>query len=210
MSDLNYSALLLIVDRSGSMWRIKQDMEEALDQLLRDQAAAPGMVTVDVVTFDQRFQRVEAFADPATVKIEIVPRGRTALHDAVGMSLLGFSRDLEALPEHARPAKVQVVVVSDGIDNASKEFSAEMVRQLVNERRATGWVVVFLGADQDAVAEAARIGVDPDSAMTFQAGSSGTKAASAATSRFLREAREQGKSRFSQAERAQSEGQSRV
>lgn len=170
MTDQNYTALLLVIDRSGSMHSIRDDMVGGLEALLREQAAEPGLLTVDVVTFDDVVEWQHSFADPAAVQIEITPRGMTALHDALGGAIGEFGQRLAALPEHARPGVVTVVVVTDGYENASSEWTAATVRESV-ERQQTqfGWEFVFLGANQDAALAAQAIGIEADAALDFAA-----------------------------------------
>ena len=168
MSDPNYTALLIILDRSGSMSDIRDDMVGGLEQMLKQQAERPGMLTVDIVTFDSVIEHTHGFASPGDITIELVPRGSTALHDAMGLSINLFGQALAALPAHAQPSAVQVFVVTDGMENASHEYTAKMVRGLVESRSsADGWDFVFLGAGQDAVLTAQDLGIRPDKSMSY-------------------------------------------
>ena len=129
MTDPNYTAMLLVIDRSGSMAGIRDDMVGGLTTMLAEQAAEPGLLTVDIVTFDTEIETQCSLADPKNVTISLEPRGATALFDAIGQSVTGFGRVLAALPEHARPETVQVVVVTDGDD-----FHGEYRRGVEHER----------------------------------------------------------------------------
>ena len=203
MTDANYTALLIVLDRSGSMTTIRDDMVGGLEQMLRTHAAEPGLLTVDVVTFDDSVEVTHHFANPRDVQIELVPRGSTALHDAMGYAINGFGAQLAALPEHARPGNVQVIVVTDGHENASREYTAETVRKLVAKQVAEfSWDFVFLGADQDAVLTAANLGIAADKSMTYARGKANLNAMSVAMTDKLRAAR-QGRrdAAFSPAER---------
>ena len=190
MTDDNYTALLLIVDRSGSMTTIRDDMVGGLQTLLDQQAAEPGMLTVDVLTFDDVIEVTHTMADPKSVVIELDPRGSTALFDAIGFGVQGFGKLLSDLPEHARPGTVQVVVVTDGHENASREYTADAVRKLVTQQKEQyGWDFVFLGANQDAVLTGTRLGFRRDSSIDFDADDRGALAVSAAASRYLSSSR---------------------
>lgn len=167
MADANYTALHIVLDRSGSMSGIRDDMVGALEHMLKDQSAQPGLLTVDVVTFDDQLEHTHSWAAPEDVTIELAPRGGTALYDAVGTVINGFDQRIEELPEHARPVHVQVVIVTDGYDNRSSEYTASIVQSLVQRQRDKGWEFVFLGADQDAALTAKGLGIDADSAITF-------------------------------------------
>ncbi|MGM1028981.1 MAG: VWA domain-containing protein [Actinomycetota bacterium] len=167
MADANYTALHIVLDRSGSMSSIRDDMVGALEHMLKEQAAQPGLLTVDVVTFDNELEHTHAWAAPEDVTIELQPRGGTALYDAVGTVINGFDQRIEALPEHARPGNVQVVIVTDGYDNQSREYNSDIVQSLVQRQRDRGWEFTFLGADQDAALTAKGLGIDAASAITF-------------------------------------------
>lgn len=202
MTDPNYTALLLVIDRSGSMHGIRDDMVGGLQELLRDQQKQPGMLTVDVVQFDDEIERVCAMADPSTVTITLEPRGSTALYDAIGMSVQAFGQDLAALPEHARPETVQVVIVTDGQENASREYTAETVRDLIARQTDTyGWDFVFLGANQDAVLTAHELGIAADSALTYAADSLKVGSMTASASRYVTDVRRKRKQGFTTVER---------
>ena len=171
MTDADYTAMLIILDRSGSMSLIRDDMIGGLEQLIDAQAGQPGMLTVDVVTFDTEIELTHHFADPRTVKVELVPRGATALYDAIGWSFNGFGQALAELPEHARPGTVLVTIVTDGEENSSREYTAVIVANMIeHQREAFDWDVSFLGANQDAVAEARKIGINADDAIDYDLG----------------------------------------
>ncbi|RWR25203.1 VWA domain-containing protein [Agrococcus lahaulensis] len=167
MVDANYTALHIVLDRSGSMSSIRDDMIGALEHMLKEQASQAGLLTVDVVTFDDELEHTHAWAAPEDVTVELQPRGGTALYDAVGTVINGFDQRIEALPEHARPTNVQVIIVTDGFDNRSTEYNADIVRSLVQRQRDKGWGFVFLGADQDATLAAKGLGIDEASAIAF-------------------------------------------
>ncbi|MFH8249241.1 VWA domain-containing protein [Microbacterium sp. B2969] len=203
MTDPNYTALLLVIDRSGSMATIRDDMVGGMQELLRDQAAQPGMLTVDVVIFDNVVEWQHAFADPKDVVIELVPRGSTALYDALGGAIAQFGQRLAELPEHARPGVVTVVVVTDGEENASVEWTAETVRgSVAHQQEVYGWHFVFLGANQDAALSAGRIGIAPSSAMSYSAAPAAVRSTSASLGRFMSDLRAGRAKGFTDAERS--------
>lgn len=202
MTDANYTALLLIVDRSGSMSSIKSDMEGGLTALLEEQKALPGLLTVDLYTFDGSIEHVHALSSPDNVRIVIEPRGNTALFDAVGRSVTEFGRTLAAMPEHARPETVQVIVVTDGFENSSVEYRAQDVKALVNmQKHDYQWDFVFLGANQDAVLNGVELGFDAGSSMSFFAGAEGVDASSKSMSRYMTDVRRKQKKLFLAEER---------
>jgi uncharacterized protein YegL len=207
MTDPNYTAMLLVIDRSGSMITIRDDMVGGLQALLTDQAAQPGMLTIDVVTFDTVVDWQHHFADPADVRIELEPRGGTALYDALGASVAQFGQELAKLPDHARPGTVQVVVVTDGEENSSREWTAAAVRKAVTEQTEKyRWDFVFLGANQDAALAAQRVGIQADSALDYSANAGGVAAASVSASRYMKDVRAGSKKGFTTDERRAAKG----
>ncbi|MBB5632724.1 hypothetical protein BKA04_000947 [Cryobacterium mesophilum] len=207
MTDSNYTALLIILDRSGSMSDIRDDMVGGLEQLIADQAQQPGMLTIDIVTFDELIEHTHAFAQPQDVKVELVPRGSTALYDAVGWSFNTFGKALADLPEHARPGTVLVAIVTDGHENASHEYTADTIKTMItHQREKFGWDITFLGANQDAVLEAQKIGIAPGDALTYAASAAGVSASRAAMSRKMADSRQGVRTEFTQEERGNAAG----
>jgi Mg-chelatase subunit ChlD len=202
MTDPNYTAMLLVIDRSGSMVGIRNDMVGGLTTMLAEQAAQPGILTVDIVTFDDVIEWQCSMADPASVRVVLEPRGGTALFDAIGMSVLQFGRILEALPEHARPETVQVVVVTDGHENSSREYRPDAVRALVKQQTDKyQWDFVFLGANQDAVLTGTALGFEADSSMTYTATADKVGTMSSTLNRYMTDIRRKTKRGFTEAER---------
>lgn len=202
MTDPNYTALLLIIDRSGSMESIRTEMIGSLTTLLREQAAQPGLLTVDVVTFDDHIETAHVQADPRTLVVELEPRGMTALLDAVGIGVTEFGSRLAAMPEHARPGTVLVVVATDGLENASRQWNPGAIKELLDRQRSQyGWDFVFLGANQDAVTTGAALGFAPESAIDFDADGEGTQNVVAAASRYIRTSRSGSRGSFTEEDR---------
>jgi hypothetical protein len=202
MTDPNYTALLLVIDRSGSMASIRDDMVGGLTTMLAEQAAEPGRLTVDIATFDTEIETPYSLADPKDVKVVLEPRGSTALFDAIGQSVTTFGRVLAEMPENTRPDTVQVVVVTDGEENSSREFSLGAVRTLVTQQKEQySWDFMFLGANQDAVLSGERLGFDAGSSMTYSAAPDGVSSMSAWMGRYVKDVRGKSKRGFDDVER---------
>lgn len=196
------TALLLVIDRSGSMRSIRADMVGGLQGMLDAQAALPGRATVDIVVFDTEVELQCSMVDIAEARIQLEPRGSTALHDALGDAITGFGAALDALPDSLRPDVVQVIVVTDGHENASRRYTAARVRELVErQQRDHGWEFVFLGAGQDAVLTGTRLGFDAGSSMTFTAKGAQVASMSDALGRYVSDVRLSKKQLFLEAER---------
>jgi hypothetical protein len=191
MTDPTYTAVALLADRSGSMAPLRQTAEDSIAEFIASQAArADQRVTVRLDEFDgdptgmnTREGDVPAYhnvfgSTPAAdcPRYRLNPRGMTALYDAMARSMTEFGAELAALPEPERPATVVWAVMTDGQENASMEHTAETVAPMIKDQRETyGWKIVFLGADEAAVTEAIKMGVDKGSAMVYAASNVGTR-----------------------------------
>ena len=102
----------------------------------------------------------------------------TVLLDAVGRTINSVGQRLSSLPEQERPDKVLLVVMTDGFENASREFSAAKISEMINHQRDVyKWEFMFIGANQDAVLSAKEIGIPANAALTYAANEEGTRAA---------------------------------
>ena len=170
--------LVLVIDRSGSMETIREDMEGGIKTLLAEQANEPGQCLVTLVQFDTEY---EVLFDGVPVAelgdYRLVPRGSTALLDAMGRTISTVRARLKALPREKRPAHVIVAVVTDGLENSSREWTRDAVMAAVKVRIDAGWHFTFLGANQDAIREGERLGVDPNASINFTASPAASRAA---------------------------------
>ena len=150
MTDNTYTHLTLVVDRSGSMSDIRDDAQGGIQELLREQFAESGKLTVTLVEFDDVANDVARIAtSPFTY--ELHPRGTTALLDTVGREVAQTGIDLGALPEADRPGRVVFVVVTDGAENASTDYTLEKLRaDIARQRDQFNWQFQFIGAGEDA------------------------------------------------------------
>lgn len=168
MTDKNYTHLLIIVDRSYSMMTCATEMRKALDSYFKEQGEVEGKCLVDYIQFDTEYEVAFTDRDVKYAEAVLVPRGSTALLDAVGRGVTDLGVKLARKPEAKRPGLVQVVVVTDGYENASREWTAEKVRELIKEQEAKySWDFVFLGANMDAQQVGASFGFDPGKSMTY-------------------------------------------
>lgn len=169
MTDPNRRHIAVVLDRSGSMITVKDDTEGGLAAFLDTQTEAPGQTTVSLYQFDDKYEAVyenKALADvpPFTLR----PRGATALLDAVGRTITAVGEQLAAKPEDERPGEVIVVILTDGHENASHEFTNRQIKTLITQQQdAYGWKFVFLGADQDAFAEARAMGIGRATTLSY-------------------------------------------
>lgn len=162
--------LVLIVDRSGSMEAIRSDMEGGIAALLAEQAGEKGTCLVTLAQFDDHYELLaDAVPVPELLPYKLVPRGTTALLDAMGRTISMVRAEVEALPKADRPKHIVVAVITDGLENASREWTHLQVMDCVKARIAEGWHFTFLGANQDAIQEGGHVGVAGDSSLTYDA-----------------------------------------
>jgi hypothetical protein len=176
ITDSNYTHILAIVDRSGSMaWNeVDKEMTAALNTLFKEQAALDGKCLVDYAQFDTEFEKVYEDRPVAYATAKIEPRYGTALIDAIGQGTTELGRKLKALPETQRPGKVLVAVVTDGGENSSREYRADQVKDMLTEQQDKyGWDYVFLGANIDAVEVGNLYGFKSSKSMTFDTANTG-------------------------------------
>lgn len=186
----NYTDITVILDRSGSMSSVKDDTIGGFNQFLSDQIKVPGEATFTLNQFDDQFEHVIAAKPIRESKpldqSSFIPRGSTALLDAIGRSIEETGTRLDKLPEHEKPSKVIVVIITDGFENASSKFDKAKINSMISEQRDKyAWEFVFLGANQDAISTAASMGVSVANAMTYAANPVGTSASYASLSKNM-------------------------
>ena len=148
--------LVFILDRSGSMSGLESDTIGGYNSMMDKQRETSGEVIVTTVLFDDRFEllhdRIPLTELSPMTENEYFVRGSTALIDAIGRTVKKIENAQEhMLPEH-RPGKTIFIITTDGYENASREFSAEKVREMVEQKREKDkWEFIFLGANIDAV-----------------------------------------------------------
>jgi hypothetical protein len=205
MTDPDLTAIAVVLDRSGSMNAIRSDAEGGVNQFVEDQRNEPGRATLTLAQFDDVYELLLLNEPLERVRpITLQPRGRTALLDAMGRTIVRLGEALAALPEDERPGKVLFVTVTDGLENASQEWTREKVFEAVTEQRDKWkWEFVFLAANQDAIATGAQLGISRDAALTFAATGEGARAAAGALSGYASRYRTTGATEFTDADRRQ-------
>lgn len=176
----NYCDIVIVLDRSGSMESIKEDVIGGFNRFLKEQQAIPGEATITLVQFDNIYEIVymgknlqeASLIDDSVYK----PRGSTALLDAIGKTIDDTGRRLSYMPENQRPSKVIFGIQTDGYENASKYFTIEQISSMINhQKNVYSWEFVFMGANQDAITEASKLGIDASHAMHYRATAAGVR-----------------------------------
>lgn len=179
--------LTVIVDRSGSMNDCAMEASNGINNFIEEQKKAPGECLATLVQFDTKYEFIHQGVPLSEVKpYELVPGGMTALLDAVGRSINETGKRLAAMTEKDRPGLVVFLIVTDGEENSSHEFSLEAVREMIEKQQKDyNWKFTFLGADHNAFAAGASMGIAAAGVAQFSKGKT-DKAYSNASSNVMR------------------------
>ncbi len=161
--------ITLVVDRSGSMESIRDDAEGGVNAFIAEQSQAPGNAFLTLVQFDTEYEFIHKGVPIQQVsRYTLHPRGSTALLDAVGRAVNETGERLAKLPAADRPGLVIFVVMTDGQENSSREFSKAKIKEMIERQQSVyQWHFTFLGANQDAFAEAGGMGMRADGVANF-------------------------------------------
>ena len=171
--------LVFILDRSGSMSGMESDTIGGFNSMIEKQKAEAGEAYISTVLFDNYSEVIHDRVnirkiEPMTRK-EYYVRGCTALLDAVGGAIHHIGNVHKYAREEDRPEKTLFVITTDGMENASRKFSYEKLKAMIERQKEKyGWEFLFLGANIDAAKEAARFGIGADRAANYHADSEGT------------------------------------
>ena len=175
----NLTELVMILDRSGSMGGLESDTIGGYNSMLEKQKETEGEVLVSTVLFDNvsevLYDRVPLDRMPKMTEKEYYVRGCTALLDAVGGAIHHIGNVHKYAREEDRPEKTIFVITTDGLENASREYTCERVKEMVERQKEKyGWEFLFLGANIDAVRTAGRFGISADRAANYNSDHVGT------------------------------------
>ena len=181
--------LVFILDRSGSMGGLESDTIGGFNGMLQKQKKEEGEANVTTVLFDDQIDIIHDrfpidVVKPLTEEDYYV-RGCTALLDAVGSTVKKVENIQNRLPEELRAEKIIFVITTDGQENASQEYSAKMVKKMIEQNQEKGWQFLFLGANIDAVGEAEKLGIRRTHAVKYRNDSKGVQLNYQATGQIL-------------------------
>jgi len=170
----NKTFIAMVVDKSGSMSEIKQGAIDGFNNFISAQKKVKGKALATVCLFDTTYEFVEDNVDLNDVRLltnfNYRPNGGTALNDTLGTVISKVGQQIVSMPSKDRPSKVIVCVVTDGEENASKEFTSEQIKSLIEYRKEHfGWEFVFVGANQDVVKTAKVYSFNPEATFSFNA-----------------------------------------
>lgn len=176
----DYTHISVLLDRSGSMQKIRQDTIGGVNNFIAEQQKLPGACTLSMAQFNHVYQDLYRAAPIHTVRpldeSNFVPSGNTALIDAICRSIDDLGNILSLLPEFARPEKVIFVIVTDGEENCSTLHKLADAHSRINRQREKySWEFIFLGADQDAIQAGHQYGIPQTHSFSFTSNRGGTE-----------------------------------
>jgi uncharacterized protein YegL len=181
MNDMNknLTEIIFLLDRSGSMAGLESDTIGGFNGFIKKQGQVEGETLVTTVLFDDEYEVLWNGIAANQAKLteeEYFVRGSTALLDAVGKTILDVGYRFSKTSEEQKPGKIIFVITTDGMENASKEFTYKKVKELIgHQQEKYNWEFIFMGANIDAAKEAESIGITMDNAYNFEASEKGVE-----------------------------------
>jgi uncharacterized protein YegL len=176
----NYTHISVVLDKSGSMASCLKDTIGGLNGFLKTQKEVEGEATITLVQFNGNYHMMMDMlplsgAEDLTQK-NYKPNGGTALLDAIGRTINNVESKIDDKPENEKPEKVIFVIITDGQENESREFTRDQIMTMINDHRSEkGWEFVFIGANQDAIQGGNSIGVRAGNSLNYDASAQGTQ-----------------------------------
>lgn len=175
----NLTEMIFILDMSGSMQHLRTDTIGGYNALLDEQRKQSGDCNVTTILFDDRYIVLHDRKDIKDVQplteADYCPRGTTAMLDAVGKTVIDIGQKLALMKEEDRPGNVIVTIITDGMENASKEFTWNQIQDMIKEQRKKySWIFTFIGANIDVQKVSQDMGIDTRFAKSYSASKAGT------------------------------------
>ena len=199
MTKANLTELIFILDRSGSMGGLESDTIGGFNAMLKKQQEEQGECRITTALFDHEYEllhdRIDIKAVSPITDKEYFVRGNTALLDAIGITINKISAVQKNTSEEYRADKVLFIITTDGMENASREFTYGKIKEMIEKRKSeNSWEFIFLGANIDAVDVAERFGIDKNRAQNFHSDSKGVQLNYSVLSKTVSQYRQSAKS----------------
>jgi hypothetical protein len=180
-----------ILDRSGSMQPMQEPAVAAFNDFIKSQLDVPGDARLTFVQFDDAYEVPVAAMPiqdvPQLTAATYTPRGSTALLDAIGRTIKETDRRISALPDADKPGKVILAIFTDGMENASQEYTIKHIGDLIRlYRDQKGWEFLFLAANQDAIASGSAMHMNASLSANVSYNPKGIRTTGSAMSRKVR------------------------
>jgi Mg-chelatase subunit ChlD len=177
----NLTQITIVLDRSGSMASVREATISGFNEFVDGQKAVPGDARLALILFDSEnsyevvFDR--ALRDVPDLTAETYnPRGGTPLLDALGRAISELGAKLSKMPAQERPGKIVIVTMTDGLENASENYTAAQIAGLIkHQREVYKWEFLFLGANQDAILTGEELNIPRTNSVTYVACAAGTE-----------------------------------
>jgi len=180
--------ITVLVDRSGSMYSIKYEMEKAFQGFLKEQKNIEGKCKISLYSFDGRGYAYPSEEESLCLEehyinksikratpLVINPRGNTPLRDAIVTVLQKTKKRIKRNRKERRPGRVIILVITDGYENASMKYSAKDVQREVKSCEKDNWKFIYFGANQDAIKVGRDLGIRVETSVTYAPTSKGIK-----------------------------------
>jgi uncharacterized protein YegL len=172
--------ITILLDRSGSMHSLTDETISGFNEFIYSQRGLEAKITVTLVQFDHEYLvNYEAIEINKVTDLDAktyVPRGSTALLDAIGKTIKLTQERHQLLKKKKRPDKTMLVIITDGYENSSTLYTKKRVFKKIKKMETQrGWEFIYLGANQDAIKVAADYGIEIKKTLSFAADSDGTK-----------------------------------
>lgn len=175
----NSTFIAIVLDRSGSMSSVRNDTIGGFNTFLKAQKDLGGDARLTLAQFDDQYEVVhenKPLMDVPELNVDtFVPRGGTALLDAIGDTINSTGKHLAAMPEDKRPKRVAFVIITDGQENSSKRFKKEAIKTMIEHQRDKyAWEFLYLGADLGGIADATSWGILRSNSVFYNSTAAGT------------------------------------
>ena len=177
--EMNRTEIICLLDRSGSMQGLEKDTIGGYNAFIQNQAALAGETKITTILFDDTYELIHngvSAGEAVLQEKQYFVRGSTALYDAVGRTILDVNNRIMKSAESENPDTVIFVITTDGYENSSREYTAQMINYMITEQKQQhGWNFLFFGADIDAQTSGSELGISREDIYEFKASPRGVK-----------------------------------
>lgn len=167
----------IVLDKSGSMGAIRKDTVGGFNTFIEDQKKEQGEAKLSLITFNEKLENVYKYKDIQTISelTNYVPAGLTALYDGIGTMIDTLKGNIDGRDEDEKPEKVIIVIITDGFENASKEYDSKTIKNKIKELEDNeNWAFIYLGANQDAFSVGGSLGFNPNGTANWDSDVTGS------------------------------------